>query len=107
MKCMSLKPEDIVLVHEKVPYGQHKIVDRWEDEQYRVLSQLDDQPVFRVQPEKAIGDENIRVLHRNMLYLVQTVRDQSPTEITESRNENKRHLALVKANLIMNRHFDI
>ena len=103
---MSLKPEDIVLVCAKAPSGQHKIVDQWEDEQYQVLSQLDDQPVFRVQPENTIGDEIIRFLHRNMLFPVQTVRDQSPTETTESRNENKRHLALMKANLIMNRHFD-
>ena len=35
-----------------------------------------------------------------------TVRDQSPTETTEFGDENKRHLALMKANLIMNRHFD-
>ena len=34
MKCMSLKPEDIVLVHAKAPPGQHKIVDQWEDKQY-------------------------------------------------------------------------
>ena len=102
---MSLKPEDIVLVHAKAPSGQHKIVDQWEDKQYQVLSPLDDQPVFRVQPENAVGDKNIRVLHRNMLFPVQTVRDQSPTETTESINENKRHLALLKANLIMDRHF--
>ena len=54
----------------------------------------------------SVGDENIRVLHRNMLFPVQTVRDQSPTETTEFRDKNKRHLTLMKANLIMNRHFD-
>ena len=27
MKCMSLKPEDLVLVHVKAPSGQHKIMD--------------------------------------------------------------------------------
>ena len=59
-----------------------------------------------MQPENAVGDENIRVLHINMLFPVQTVRDQSPTETTECVNENKRHLALMKANLIMDRHFD-
>ena len=59
-----------------------------------------------MQPENAVDDDNIRVLHRNMLFPVQTVRDQSPTAITESVNENKRHFALVKANLIMERHFD-
>ena len=79
MKYMSLKPENIVLVHAKAPSGQHKIIDQWEDKQYRVLSQLDDQPVLKVHSENAVDDENIRVLHRNMLFLVQTVKDQSPT----------------------------
>ena len=107
MKCMSLKPDDLVLVHVKAPSGQHKIIDQWEDKQYRVVSQLDDQPVFKVQPEDAVDDENIEVLHRNMLFPVQTVRDQNPlTATAESVNENKRHFALMKANLIMEKHFD-
>ena len=42
MKCMSLKPDDLVLVQVKVPSGQHKIMDEWEDKQYHVLSELDD-----------------------------------------------------------------
>ena len=45
-KCMSLKPDDLVLVHVKAPCGHHKIIDQWENKQYRVLSQLDNQPVF-------------------------------------------------------------
>ena len=60
MRCMSLKPIDLVLVHAKAPSGNHKIADQWEDTQHRVLSQLDDQPVFRVQPVDAVADENIR-----------------------------------------------
>ena len=52
-----------------------------------------------MQPEDAVDDENIQVLHRNMLLPVQTVRDQSPmTTLTESINESKRHFALMKAN---------
>ena len=27
MKCMSLKPDDLVLVHVKAPSGQNKIID--------------------------------------------------------------------------------
>ena len=46
MKCISLKPDDLVLVHVKAPSGQHKIIDQWEDKPYQVLSQLDNQPVF-------------------------------------------------------------
>ena len=45
-------------------------------------------------------------MYRNMLFPVKTVRDQSPTETTESINENNRHLALMKANLIMDRRYD-
>ena len=102
MKCMSLKPDNLVLVCVKAPSGQHKVIDQWENKQYQVLSQLDDQPVFRVQPENTVDNENIRILHRNMLFPVQTVRDQSPTTTTrESVNENKRHFALMKANLLM------
>ena len=60
-----------------------------------------------MQPEDAVDNENIGVLHRNMLFLVQTVRDQSPmTTTTESINESKRHFALMKANLLMDIHFD-
>ena len=34
MKCMSLKADDLVLVHVKAPSGQYKIIDQWEDKQY-------------------------------------------------------------------------
>ena len=60
-----------------------------------------------MQPEDAVDDENIRVLHGNMLFPVQTVRDQNPmTTTTESVNESKRHFALMKVNLLMDIHFD-
>ena len=107
MRCMSLKPDDLVLVHVKAPSGYHKIIDQWEDKQYWVLSQLDDQPVFWVQPVDAITDENIRILDRNILFPIQTVRDQDLiTTTTESANENRKHVALMKANALMNIHFD-
>ena len=50
IRCMSLKPNDLVLVCAKAPSDNHKIADRWEDIPHWVLSQLDDQPVFQVQP---------------------------------------------------------
>ena len=31
---MSLKPNDLVLVHAKAPSGEHKITDQWEDTQH-------------------------------------------------------------------------
>ena len=60
-----------------------------------------------MQPVDAITDDNIRVLHRNMLFPVQTGTDQDLiTTTTESTNVNKKHVALMKANLLMNIHFD-
>ena len=43
---MSLKPDDLVLVYVKAPSGYHRIIDQWEDKQYPILKQLDNQPVF-------------------------------------------------------------
>ena len=47
----------------------------------------------------AVNDENIRVLHRNMLFPVQSVTDPM------TKNDDK-HFALVKANLLMDLYFD-
>ena len=58
-----------------------------------------------MQPEDAVDDENIRILHRNMLFPIQTVINQDLIT-TATENENRRHLALMKANALMNIHFD-
>ena len=104
---MSLKLNDLVLVHAKAPSGDHNIADQWEDIHHWVFSQLDDQPVFRVQPVDAVADENVRVLHRNILFPVQSVTD-SDSVITdsESKLDNGKTFALIKANLLMDIHFD-
>ena len=50
--------------------------------------------------------ENIRILHKNMLFPIQTVTDQDLiTTTTESVNKNRRQIALMKANALMNIHF--
>ena len=42
-----------------------------------------------------------------MLFPIQTVTDRHLiTTTTESANENRKHVALMKANLLMNTHFD-
>ena len=64
-----------------------------------VLSQLTDQLVFLVQLVDAVNDENIRVLHSNMLFPVQSVADPM------MKNDDK-HFALMKANLLMDLYFD-
>ena len=66
-----------------------------------MLSQLADQLVFSVQPVDATNDENIRVLHSNMLFPIQSVTDSD-----SAKADNDRHVALMKANLLMEIHFD-
>ena len=56
---MSLRPDDLVLVHVKAPIGDHKIADQWEVSPHHVFSQLTDQPFFKVQPVDTEDDENI------------------------------------------------
>ena len=48
----------------------HKIADKWKQTTYLVLSQVGDQPIYKVQDIDSDGEENVKVLHRNMLYLL-------------------------------------
>ena len=91
---MSLRPDDLVLVYVKAPTGDHKIADQWEVTPHHVLSQLADQPVFRVQSVDTESEEGIHILHRNMLFPIQ------------SATINNHNLALMKANLLMDLYFE-
>ena len=91
---MKLAPYDIVLVRVKAFGADHKTADKWKQSPYRILSQLDDQPVFRIQEVGSVGDENIKVLHRNMLYPLWTYRGT----VTDKQT-------LVKANMLMDLYF--
>ena len=55
----------------------------------------------------AVADEYIRVSHRNMLFPIQSVTD-SNSVITDSESEgdDDKHVALMKANFLMNIHFN-
>ena len=92
---MKLAPDDIVLVRVKAFGADHKIADKWKQSPYQVLGQLDNQPVFKIQEVGAIGDENINVLHRNMLY---------PLVTYEGTVTDKQTL-LVQANVLMDLYF--
>ena len=60
-----------------------------------------------MQPVDDVTDENIRVLHRNMLFPIQTVTDWDLIITnTESEDKDGRHVALMNANFLMNIHFD-
>ena len=91
MRCMSLRPNDLVLVHVKAPTGDHKIADRWEVTPHCV-------PFFKVQPMNAEDDENVHILHMNMLFPIQLL---TPCQKTDDSN-----FTLMKAILLMDLHFD-
>ena len=99
MKYMSLRPNDLFLVHVKAPSGDHKIADKLEVTPHHVLSQLANQPVFKAQPMNAEDVENIHILHRNMLFPIQSVTDSIP-------KTDDNHFALMKPILLMDLYFD-
>ena len=98
---MKLEPDHLVMVRVKALTGNHRIVDRWVDTPHRVISQIGDQPVFKVQPITATSDSNVRVLHRNMLFPIKTSEEHTLTE-----SENAQSIALMEANLLMNIYFN-
>ena len=63
---ITLYPGDLVLVRVVAFKGKHKIQNRWEDEEYVIVSQPNlDIPVYKVKPVTGQGRE--RTLHRNLL----------------------------------------
>ena len=101
MRCMKLEPDDLVMVRVKALTGNHKIADHWENTPHRVISQMGDQPVFKVRPITTMSDKDIRVLHRNMLFPIKTSEKHTLTE-----SENAENIALMKANLLMDIYFN-
>ena len=99
--------------------GKHKITDRWENDLYKVLSQREDGlPVFQV-CNLSTGRE--KTLHRNLLYPVQhdldsenmTPKDyhlpgvDTLNEVYQGPVTHSHTKLLMKANMVMNEHFDI
>ena len=56
---MALVLDDIVLVRRKAFRQNHRIADKWEQNPPIVLWQMCNQPVFKVQPKDAKGEEGI------------------------------------------------
>ena len=64
-KFVIVEPNDVVLVRKMSHTGKHKIQNRWEDEEYIIVSQPNSGvPVYIVQP--VVGGKQ-RTLHRNLL----------------------------------------
>ena len=119
VQCSKLEVGDIVMVRAVGFRGKHKITDRWEDNLYKVLSQREDGlPVFQVQ-NLSMGQE--KTLHRNLLYPVQHDLDSENTmpkdchlpgadtldEVYQGPVTCSRTKLLMKANMVMNEHFNI
>ena len=69
-KGLSLHPDDLVLVKVTAFKGRHKIQDRWEPTEYKVVAQPHPNvPVYKVEPTE--GGKS-RVLHRNFLLPIET-----------------------------------
>ena len=101
---MALAPGDIVLVRTKALGQDYKIADKWEHDPYIVLSQMGSKPVFKVKPKNARNQEEIGILHWNMLYPIQSV--QGDAQDVTAHSLVKSVMALTSDNLFMALHFD-
>ena len=101
MRCINLKPDALVVVWVKALTGDHKIADQWENTPHQVISQLNDQPDFWVQPIDATTDNKIKILNQNLLFPLQTSLE---SEVEETKDEQ--NTALMKANLLIDVHFN-
>ena len=101
---MKLEPGDTVLVWVKAFGADHKIADKWKQKPYLVVAQRKNQPVYEVRLVDAPDDAPVRVLHRNMLFPIQSV------EIAEIADESnsviQKRLAVQKANELMEAYFN-
>ena len=61
-------------------------MDKWEKTPHLILRQLGKQPVFKVQEVGAKDEEQIRVLHRNMILPLQS--SQNKTNVIDT-DDNK------------------
>ena len=64
---------------------------------------MSNQPVFKVKPTGDDGEDNVRTLHRNMLFPIQSNREEPEQESVPVQAAN---VALQKANLLMDAYFD-
>ena len=64
---------------------------------------MSNQPDFKVKPTGDDGKDNVRTLHQNMLFPMQSHLEEPEQEDVPVQNSN---VALQKANLLMDAYFD-
>ena len=93
-RCAKVEEGDLVLVRVKAFRADHKIADCWEQVPYEVVKQMGKSPVYEIKPIR--GDsQDTRTLHRNMLFPLQSRREET-NEIPDQ---------LVVANMAMEAYF--
>ena len=102
LRCHKVEVGDLVMLRDKKLGTNYKIVDKWDDNLYEVVSEREDGPVFAIQQ---IGSKKgeIQVVHHNMIHPVRSVDREDEQNTTES----QRVLALVKANTLMDILFSV
>ena len=80
--------------------SQYKIAEKWEDEPYQVISQMDDTPVYRVKAVNSLK-ASVRVLHQNMLHLAHSVCEDDCQPL-----HREVPTALSKVNALMEAYFE-
>ena len=98
---MKLKPGDQVLVHVKAFGKDHKIADHWEQTPYEVVEMMENKPVFKVHQLDDDSSDAVRALHRNMLFPLQSSRDDLALNQVHSKS------ALVETNWLMDLYFEV
>ncbi|KAJ8280329.1 hypothetical protein GJAV_G00053280 [Gymnothorax javanicus] len=81
VRASALAEGDRVLVRNLGLWNKHKLADRWEPSIYRVIKQVDDLPVYVVQPEGTGGPT--RTLHRDLLLPCGVLMDEESEEHME------------------------
>ena len=105
LRCHKVEVGDLVMLWDKKPGTNYKIADKWKEELYEVISQRDDGPVFAIRQlgAKSLKEEELQVVHRNMIHPVRSInREEEQDEV-----ESQRVLALAKANILMDALFSV
>ena len=101
MRCMKLKPDDLVMMQVKALTGDHKLLINGKIFHIKSLVNWVISLFFKYNPINAITDNNIKILHRNMLFPLETSEE---SDVKETGNEQ--NTALMRANLLMDVHFN-